>query len=128
MTISSEVLATFTFTWQPVCASNGWTQSWVLSFEPSSAYPAQAMMFSWPSPAPTLVAIAMSGRVLVLDEPVVGEPLQADNASTAAHAAATAPETNFGCINVFLSMATCRSAAPFGDSPGPVRGPRRSCP
>ena len=46
VTISSEVLATLTLTAHPVCAVNGCTQSWVLSLEPSSAYPAQAMMFS----------------------------------------------------------------------------------
>ena len=36
VTISSEVLPTFTFTWQPVSFSNGVTQSTFGSVEPSS--------------------------------------------------------------------------------------------
>jgi hypothetical protein len=35
-TISSEVAATLTLTWQPVSCSNGVTQSTLLSVEPSS--------------------------------------------------------------------------------------------
>src|SRR5215475_6877066 len=65
------------------------------------------MMFSWPSPAPTLVAIAMSGSLLALDVVVGVEPPHADSASTAALATATAPRKLFRCINVILSMATC---------------------
>ena len=37
VTISSEVLPIFVWTLQPVSASNGWTQSYCLLFEPSSA-------------------------------------------------------------------------------------------
>src|SRR5216110_3268749 len=53
VTISSEVLPTLTLVWQPVAFSNGVTQSTFGSVEPSSAYPAQAMMLSCPSPCPT---------------------------------------------------------------------------
>src|SRR6266496_4063396 len=60
-TISSDVLPILTFTLQPVCCSNGCTQSTFGSFWPLSAYPAQAMMFSAPSPLPTEVAIATLG-------------------------------------------------------------------
>ena len=52
VTISSEVLATFAFTWHWVSCSNGVTQSTLLSVEPSSAYPGQTTMLSLPSPAP----------------------------------------------------------------------------
>ena len=37
LTISSDVGAVFTLTWQPVCFSNGVTQSTLGSVEPSSA-------------------------------------------------------------------------------------------
>ena len=52
-TISSEVLPIFTLTWQPVSFSNGVTQSVSASLEPSSAYPAQVIRLSSPSPSPT---------------------------------------------------------------------------
>ena len=45
-TMSSDVSPTFTLTWQPVCCSNGVTQSTPFVVEPSSQYPAQQMMFS----------------------------------------------------------------------------------
>src|SRR5262245_5459205 len=51
-TISSDVLPILTLTLQPVSVSNFPTQFTLGSFEPFSAYPAQAMMSSWPSPAP----------------------------------------------------------------------------
>src|SRR5437899_9946516 len=53
VTISSEVLATLTFVWQPVAFSNGLTQSTFGSVEPSSQYPAQQMTERCPSPGPT---------------------------------------------------------------------------
>ena len=46
VTISSDVLPILTFTLQPVCFSNGVTQSSFGSFEPFSAYPAHAMRLS----------------------------------------------------------------------------------
>src|SRR3954451_7388008 len=55
VTISSEVLPTLTLTWQPVCFSKSETQSTFGSVEPSSTYPAQAIRFTLPSPAPSLV-------------------------------------------------------------------------
>ncbi len=45
-TISSEVSAVLTFTSQPVSASYCVTQSYAGSVEPSSMYPAQAMMLT----------------------------------------------------------------------------------
>ena len=44
--MSSDVSPIFTLTWQPVCCSNGVTQSTPFVVEPSSQYPAQQMMFS----------------------------------------------------------------------------------
>src|SRR5215471_3741372 len=94
-TISSDVLPILTLTLQPVCDSNGCTQSTLGSSEPSSAYPAQAMMLSAPSPAPTdfctgtfgsfsppdlellhaatrhsAAAIATAGRVMIMLTPI----------------------------------------------------------
>src|SRR4051794_18393340 len=51
-TISSDVPAILVLTLHPVCFSNGWTQSTVLSLEPSSAYPAQATSLTGPPPCP----------------------------------------------------------------------------
>src|SRR3954452_2779686 len=53
LTISSEVPAVLVLTLQPEACSNGWTQSTFGSFDPSSAYPAQATRLTWPSPAPS---------------------------------------------------------------------------
>src|ERR1700730_2089219 len=60
-TISSDVLPIFTFTLHPVCCWNGPTQLTFGSFAPLSAYPAQAMMLSAPSPAPMDCSIAPPG-------------------------------------------------------------------
>src|SRR5450432_4689076 len=76
VTISSEVLPTFAFTLQPVCCSNGCTQSTVLSSEPSSAYPAQTMMFSAPSPLPSDCSIDSFGGAA--REPLAAEPAELD--------------------------------------------------
>src|SRR3954447_15299981 len=53
-TIASEVSAGFTLTFAQsgLAVTNEWTQSYSLTFEPSSAYPAQTMMLSSPSPGP----------------------------------------------------------------------------
>src|SRR3954452_15691635 len=63
LTASSEVPKYFTFALQPVWSSNGLTQFTFGSFEPSSAYPGQARMFTSPSPLPSDFCIAMSGGV-----------------------------------------------------------------
>ena len=62
LTISSEVPNVLTLTWQPVSFSNGVTQSTVGSVEPSSAYPAQATMLTWPSRVPERLAAREVGR------------------------------------------------------------------
>src|SRR5262245_17934068 len=61
VTISSDVLPILTLTWQPVAFSHGVPQSTFLSLEPSSPHPAHAMMFSWPSPAPSFCCIGIFG-------------------------------------------------------------------
>src|SRR4051794_29022888 len=62
-TISSDVPAILVLTLQPVCFSNGVTQSTLGSLEPSSAYPAQATRLTWPSPCPTDCCIGTLGTV-----------------------------------------------------------------
>src|SRR6185312_10395027 len=52
-TISLEDPAYLELTWQPVCFSNGCTQS-------GCVYPSQAMRFSWPSVFPIEVGTAAS--------------------------------------------------------------------
>ena len=75
-TISSEVFAIFAFTLHPVCFWNGVTQSTVGSSWPASAYPAQTMMFSAPSPGPILASAA--GPLLPVDvEPHAAIPSDA---------------------------------------------------
>src|SRR3984893_11577082 len=54
----SGVLAILALTLQPVWFWKGVTQSTVRSSWPASAYPAQTMMLSAPSPVPILVSIA----------------------------------------------------------------------
>src|SRR5215471_5022873 len=51
-TISSELPAYFELIWQPVCFSNGFTQS-------GSRYPSQAIRLSWPSPLPIVFSTGM---------------------------------------------------------------------
>src|SRR3954447_22164109 len=95
VTISSEVLPILTLVWQPVAFSNGVTQSTFGSVEPSSAYPAQAMMFSCPSPWPTVFCSGSFGAVsplpLVLPAPPLSllphaaTPNAAIQATSAAH-------------------------------------------
>src|SRR3954453_13801021 len=63
LTISSEVPAILELTLQPVAFSNGWTQSTVLSLEPSSAYPAQLTRLTWPSPLPSDFIMGILGGV-----------------------------------------------------------------
>src|SRR5689334_12213235 len=86
-TISSDVLPIFTLTWQPVCFWNGCTQSTLGSFCPLSAYPAQAMMLSCPSPLPTDLAVGTSGTAPASADPEL--PLEHPETTTARAAAAT---------------------------------------
>src|SRR3954452_19595698 len=69
-TIASDVSAglTLTFAQSGLALVNGWTQSYSGTFEPSSAYPAQTMMLSSPSPAP----IDVGGFVLGPDDAEAG--------------------------------------------------------
>ena len=85
------MLPIFTLTLQPVCCWNGVTQSTDLSLLPFSAYPAQAMMLSWPSPAPTLVAAArLGGAGAPPDEPPAEPDVESDpHAATSSATAAT---------------------------------------
>src|SRR3954468_8195819 len=94
VTISSDVLPILTLVWQPVAFSNGVTQSTFGSVDPSSAEPAQAMMFSWPSPAPTAFWTGSFGALspqppleppLSLLLPHAATPNAATQATTAAH-------------------------------------------
>src|SRR4051794_7227341 len=62
-TISSEVPAIFVLTLQPVSFSKSCTQSTLGSFVPSSTYPAQATMLTWPSPAPSAASLSIFGRL-----------------------------------------------------------------
>src|SRR5689334_955808 len=61
VTISSDVPAGLLFTLHPVACSKLCTQSTVLSLEPSSTYPAQEMMLTAPSPAPSEACFLTSG-------------------------------------------------------------------
>ena len=63
MTASSEVPNVLTVALQPVCFSNGVTQSTLGSLLPFSAYPGQARMETAPSPAPSLSSWAIFGGV-----------------------------------------------------------------
>src|SRR3954471_13670942 len=90
VTISSDVPAILVLTLQPVAFSNGWTQSTVLSFEPSSAYPAQATRLTWPSPAPRVCIADSFGGVKPASVPpppldvLLLSPQPAANSETAA--------------------------------------------
>src|ERR1700690_4244917 len=97
VTISSEVLPTFAFTLQLVACSNGCTQSTVLSSEPSSAYPAQTMMFSAPSPLPSTFSIDSLGGAarepLAVADELDFDELQELMSNTALAAMAVRPST-----------------------------------
>ena len=60
---SSDVPNVFTDALQPVCSSNGVTQSTSFEVEPFSAYPGHARMLTVPSPLP----IDVGGPVVLLD-------------------------------------------------------------
>src|SRR6516225_8374493 len=64
-TISSELPAYFALIWQPVCFSNGFTQS-------GSRYPSQAIRLSCPSPLPIVFSTGMFAVGTVC--PAVPEP------------------------------------------------------
>src|SRR4051794_13072932 len=95
-TISSEVPAIFVLTLQPVSFSKSCTQSTLGSFVPSSAYPAQAMMLTWPSPAPSALSLSTFGTLTppgpapVLPLPLSPPPQPARASTPAAIAAVSA--------------------------------------
>src|SRR6185436_15047935 len=92
VTISSEVLPTLLLTLQPVSFSKSDTQSTFGSVEPSSTYPAQEMMLTWPSPAPSWASLSIFGTEMPPGPlPLSSPPPQP--ASTSTPAASTAVRT-----------------------------------
>src|SRR5690242_9431374 len=102
-TASSEVPKYFTLALQPVCCSNGVTQSTFGSLEPSSAYPGHARMFTEPSIVPIFCCMGTSGTV---KPPAVVVPDDDDEPQPATRARAAAPTTapRTRCARVCLLM------------------------